>query len=177
MQAQKQTAMRHHEVAIRNCSDSRQVTKTVPAPRVLSSRLVDKGGFPGCPRTHVAHTRTIDHMRICAQETMFFVSTLAKKVLLNPRRVQSELDIWKLYHLLHYFQQCGGKEVRVPRPKDVSFAKQYRAVYSAVTEQVRACARDPKRVGRTGRSLSVWHIRSHYTTRVTSSVIRSIFVQ
>ena len=108
---------------------------------------------------------------------MFFVSTLARKALLNPRRVQSELDIWKLYHLLHYFQECGGKEVRVPRPKDVSFAKQYRAVYSAVTEQVCACARDPKRVGRTGRSLSVWRFRSHYTTRVTSSVIRSIFVQ
>lgn len=63
MQAQKQTAMRHHEVAMMKCSDSRQLTKTLPAPRVLSSRLVDKGGFPGCPRTHVALTRTVDHMR------------------------------------------------------------------------------------------------------------------
>ena len=78
---------------------------------------------------------------------MFFVSALARKALSNPRRVQRELDIGKLYHLLHYFEQCGGKEVRVPHPKDVSFAKQYRAVYSAVTEQVRACARDPERVG------------------------------
>lgn len=67
---------------------------------------------------------------------MSFVRALARRVLVNPRRIQAQLDIWQLYHLLYYFQQCGGKEVRVSRPKNVSFAKQYRAVYSAVTKQV-----------------------------------------
>ena len=67
---------------------------------------------------------------------MSFVRALARRILVTPRRIQTELDIWQLYHLLYYFQQCCGKEVRVPRPKDVSFAKQYQAVYSAVTYQV-----------------------------------------
>ena len=127
--------MRHHEVAIR--SSNLQVA-CQPHVAFISSRWA-RGGFPA------AHARTwrfraLLTILLCAG-TMFFVSALARKALSNPRSVQREPDIWKLYHLLHYFQQCGGKEVGIPRPKDVSFAKQYRAVYSAVTEQVRACAR------------------------------------
>ena len=76
------------------------------------------------------------HKRYDFNFVMSFVRALARRVLVNPQRIQAQLDIWQLYHLLYYFQQCGGKEVRVPRPKNVSFAKQYRAVYSAVTKQV-----------------------------------------
>ena len=55
---------------------------------------------------------------------------------LTQRKLQEELDIWRLYHLLHYFQLCGGKEIRVPKPKEISFNKQYYAVHTAVTSQV-----------------------------------------
>ena len=61
---------------------------------------------------------------------------LAARLVLNRRKLQEELDIWRLYHLLYYFERCGGKEVQLPRPKEVSFTKQYHAVHTAVTRQV-----------------------------------------
>ena len=60
----------------------------------------------------------------------------------TQRKLQEELDIWRLYHLLHYFQLCGGKEIRVPKPKEISFNKQYYAVHSAVTKQVAIAVHD-----------------------------------
>ena len=67
---------------------------------------------------------------------MAFVRALATRIVLNKQRIQEELDIWRIYHLIHYFEECGGKEVRVPRPKEVSLSKQYYAVETSVTRQV-----------------------------------------
>ncbi len=67
---------------------------------------------------------------------MALVGDLEARLLAGQRRFQESQDVWQLCHLLHYYQQCGGREVRVARPQRVSFKKQFTAVYSAVTEQV-----------------------------------------
>ena len=73
----------------------------------------------------------------CAAAAMSFVRALATRLVLNQRKFQEELDVWRLYHLVHYWRVCRGREVRVPRPDEVSSSKQYRAIHSAVTSQVR----------------------------------------
>ena len=67
---------------------------------------------------------------------MAFVRTLLRKFVRNKRKIQEEHDVWRLYHLLYYFEQSGGKEVKVARPQNVSYHEQYRTVHSAVTKQV-----------------------------------------
>ncbi len=67
---------------------------------------------------------------------MALVGALAARLLAGRRGFQESQDVWQLYHLLHYYQQCGGREVRVTRPQRVSFKKQFTAVHAAVTEQV-----------------------------------------
>lgn len=54
----------------------------------------------------------------------------------NHRKLREEVDVWRLYHLLYYFEKCGGKEVRVSLPKKVAYRKQYHVVHTGVTEQV-----------------------------------------
>ncbi len=71
-----------------------------------------------------------------AQRSMALVGTLFARLLAGGRGLQESQDVWKLYHLLHYFQQCGGMEVRVARPRKVSPRRRYSAVHAAVTAQV-----------------------------------------
>ncbi len=49
------------------------------------------------------------------------VGALAAGLLAGRRGFQESQDVWQLYHLLHYCQQCGGREVQVTRPQRVSF--------------------------------------------------------
>ncbi len=70
------------------------------------------------------------------QLNMALVGTLFARLLAGGRGLQESQDVWKLYHLLHYFQQCGGMEVRVARPGKVSPRTRYSAVHAAVTAQV-----------------------------------------
>ena len=69
---------------------------------------------------------------------MALMRHLASRLLRNKRSLQDELDIWRLYHVLHYYERCGGQEIRVPLPNQrVSVSKQFTAVQKAVTKQVK----------------------------------------
>jgi hypothetical protein len=57
-------------------------------------------------------------------------------VLLRSRKLQIELDIWRLYHVVYYYEQCGGKEIRVPMPPEISFRKQKQRIKFNVKKQL-----------------------------------------
>ena len=67
---------------------------------------------------------------------MALVRTLFQRLVQSKRMVQEEHDVWKLYHLLYYYEQSGGEEVKVPRPPNISYNEQCRMVHSVVTKQV-----------------------------------------
>ena len=68
---------------------------------------------------------------------MALVRSLLERFLINRRSIQQEDDIMRLYCLLHYYEACGGDRVKVAKPKNASFYKQYRVVHTSVTKQVR----------------------------------------
>ena len=72
---------------------------------------------------------------------MALVRSLLQRFMQNKRKAQEEHDVWKLYHLLYYHQQSGGREVQIDRPPDLGYHEQYRLVHSLVTQQVRAPSR------------------------------------
>lgn len=55
---------------------------------------------------------------------------------IEQAKFQEELDIWRLYHLLYYFQQSRGQDVKVPRPENKTYRKQYQLVHEVVNSQV-----------------------------------------
>lgn len=65
----------------------------------------------------------------------FFRALLVRRAL--NQRLQEKVDVWRLYHFVHYWRLCGGKDVRVTKPDEISYTEQYRLVHSAVTRQVR----------------------------------------
>ena len=67
---------------------------------------------------------------------MALIRSLLQRFMQNKRKAQEEYDVWKLYHLLHYHQESGGREVQVCRPPDVAYHEQCRLVHSSVTQQV-----------------------------------------
>lgn len=70
---------------------------------------------------------------------MSLVRALARRVLTNKRKLQDELDVWRLYHFLFYRKQISEgtdlAELKFP-DQNVSYRKQYTIVHAAVTQQV-----------------------------------------
>lgn len=50
--------------------------------------------------------------------------------------LQEEVDLWRLYHMVHYFELCEGKNVKVPRPPKASQRQQRKRVETCITTQV-----------------------------------------
>ena len=70
---------------------------------------------------------------------MSIVRALAARVLLNKRKVQEELDVWRLYHFLFYRRQVseGTDLADLDFPdQSLSYKKQYQTVHEEVTQQV-----------------------------------------
>lgn len=67
---------------------------------------------------------------------MALIRAVFHRFLQNKRKLYEEHDVWKLYHLLYYYDQSGGKEIQVTRPPDVSYHEQLLIVHSIVTKQV-----------------------------------------
>lgn len=78
----------------------------------------------------------VGRMRVHLRIIMALIRTVFQRFLQNKRKLQEEHDVWKLYHLLYYYDQSGGKEVQVTRPPDVSYFEQLHKVQSIVTKQV-----------------------------------------
>ena len=68
------------------------------------------------------------------------VKAILFPLVLRSRGLQADLDIWRLYHVIHYYELCGGREVRVPMPPTVSTRKQRQRVSACITKQVRVSA-------------------------------------
>lgn len=49
---------------------------------------------------------------------------------------QEEIDLWRLYHMVHYFELCEGKNVKVPKPPKASLRQQRKRVEACITAQV-----------------------------------------
>ncbi|XP_065832643.1 SET domain-containing protein 9-like [Oscarella lobularis] len=57
--------------------------------------------------------------------------------LTGSQQFQEQLDVWRLYHLTHYYNECGGEDVRVRKPdQKVRFSKQHLQVHTAINAQV-----------------------------------------
>eukprot|EP00118_Oscarella_pearsei_P010726 m.67611 g.67611 ORF g.67611 m.67611 type:complete len:275 (+) comp35456_c0_seq4:67-891(+) len=66
----------------------------------------------------------------------FLFGRLARR-LTGSQQFQEQLDIWRLYHLTHYYKECGGQEVKVKKPEQKArFSKQHRQVHAVVNTQV-----------------------------------------
>ena len=50
--------------------------------------------------------------------------------------LQEEIDLWRLYHMVHYFELCEGKNVKVPKPPKSSLRQQRKRVEACITTQV-----------------------------------------
>ena len=98
--------------------------------------------------THARDLRLTQAQTLCACVThvvqreregacvMALIRSLLQRFMQNKRKAQEEYDVWKLYNLLHYHQESGGREVQVSRPPDVAYHEQCRLVHSSVTRQV-----------------------------------------
>lgn len=56
--------------------------------------------------------------------------------LANKKSHQEMIDIWDLYCMVYYHNNCGGKNVRMSPPDPPSFEKQYAEVHKCVSQQV-----------------------------------------
>ena len=54
----------------------------------------------------------------------------------ESRISQSEIDLWRLYHVVHYFELCEGRNVKVPKPPKASLNQQGIRIKACVTKQV-----------------------------------------
>lgn len=71
---------------------------------------------------------------------MNLLRVLLGRATIEHAKFQEELDIWRLFHLLHYFEQSGGQDVKVPRPENKPYRKQYQRVHDGVNKQVQLAA-------------------------------------
>lgn len=68
---------------------------------------------------------------------MNLLRVFSSRAVIQQAKFQKELDIWRLYHLLYYFEQSHGQDVKVPRPEHKPYRKQYQLVHEGVNKQVR----------------------------------------
>lgn len=67
---------------------------------------------------------------------MNLLRVFSSRAVIQQAKFQKELDIWRLYHLLYYFEQSHGQDVKVPRPEHKPYRKQYQLVHEGVNKQV-----------------------------------------
>ena len=50
---------------------------------------------------------------------------------------QEDIDIWRLYQLIYYYDNCGGREIKLPKPsEDVPVKTQRDVIREGVISQV-----------------------------------------
>ena len=77
------------------------------------------------------------------EREMSFVKALVNRILQHNVRKLEEQDIWRLYHLVHFYKAISAKggqisEGNMPNlpNQSVSLKEQYRIVYTHINNQV-----------------------------------------
>ena len=77
-----------------------------------------------------------NHVERALKEVMSLVRALLARFVRNKPRLQEELDVSQLYHLLKFHLEGKESTAKDPKLKDVSYYEQLQLVNTAVTQQV-----------------------------------------